>query len=268
MNINGIPNAPNLATAGNTAPVPAAGKPATKGYTEISPDALLALKGSGSGDAKKSNESLPPPPAKPGSSEALDKLSQLNSPQVSADLFAVMELFQKMSQQMRDSGRTERMSARSDQMAAMQSAADKMKDAAAQRLTSAIVQGAFQIAGGIAQGGIAGTGIPKDKKSGGDVEKTAPKPDSIRDGKADLIKAMTTGQALGGIGSASVNYQAQRSDAEKKEMEAQSKISETSAQHANEMMQQMMDVIRDVRDKLSSIQQAATEANRSIARNI
>ena len=51
-------------------------------------------------------------------------------------------------------------------------------------------------------------------------------------------------------------------------LETQAKVHETGVQHANDMMQQMMDVIRDVRDKLQSIQQAAVETNRGIARNI
>ena len=45
-------------------------------------------------------------------------------------------------------------------------------------------------------------------------------------------------------------------------------LHETGVQHANDMMQQMMEVIRDVREKLASIQQAQVDTTRSIARNI
>jgi hypothetical protein len=79
------------------------------------------------------------------------------------------------------------------------------------------------------------------------------------------------GQAIGGLGSligAGFNRGADEADARKSEKETQAKVHETSVQHANDTMQQMMEVIRDVREKLQSIQQAAVETNRSIARNI
>ena len=75
----------------------------------------------------------------------------------------------------------------------------------------------------------------------------------------------------GGIGTsvaAGLNYAADRKEADKAPLETQAKVHETAVGHANDMMQQMMDVIRDVRDKLQSIQQAAVETNRGIARNI
>jgi hypothetical protein len=45
-------------------------------------------------------------------------------------------------------------------------------------------------------------------------------------------------------------------------------VAESGAQHANDMMQQMMDVIRDIRDKLGAIEQSRGETNRGIARNL
>ncbi|MCY1311373.1 hypothetical protein D9M70_616640 [compost metagenome] len=57
-------------------------------------------------------------------------------------------------------------------------------------------------------------------------------------------------------------------DAKRSEMEAQAKVHESGMQQASEMAQQMMDVIRDMRDKLSAIEQSRLETNRGIARNI
>ncbi|WP_144630581.1 type III secretion system translocon subunit SctB [Bordetella genomosp. 13] len=80
-----------------------------------------------------------------------------------------------------------------------------------------------------------------------------------------------SGQVLGGIGTivnATQERKAAEHDAKRAELEAQAKVQEDSSQKANELMQQMMDVIRDVRDKLSSIDQSRMETNRGIARNI
>lgn len=76
---------------------------------------------------------------------------------------------------------------------------------------------------------------------------------------------------LGGIGgmiNASQERAAAEHDANKSERETEAKVFETKSQQANDFMQQMMDVIRDVRDKLSAIEQSNVETNRGIARNI
>ncbi|ARP93562.1 type III secretion system translocon subunit SctB [Bordetella genomosp. 13] len=82
---------------------------------------------------------------------------------------------------------------------------------------------------------------------------------------------MASGQIMGGIGSivnATQERKAAEHDAKRSELEAQAKVQEAGYQQANELMQQMMDVIRDIRDKLSSIDQSRMETNRGIARNI
>jgi hypothetical protein len=76
---------------------------------------------------------------------------------------------------------------------------------------------------------------------------------------------------LGGIGgmiNASQERAAAEHDAKKSEIETEAKVFETKSQQAGDFMQQMMDVIRDVRDKLSAIEQSNVETNRGIARNI
>ncbi|MOA14940.1 hypothetical protein D3C78_1350730 [compost metagenome] len=73
---------------------------------------------------------------------------------------------------------------------------------------------------------------------------------------------------LGSMAGAGLTLEADLHDARRSELEAQAKVFETGVQHSNDTMQQMMDVIRDVRDKLQSMQQSAVETNRSISRNI
>ena len=73
---------------------------------------------------------------------------------------------------------------------------------------------------------------------------------------------------IGGIVGAGFTNKADLADAKRAELEAQAKVHETAVGHASDLMQQMMDIIRDIRDKLSSIEQATLETNRGIARNI
>ncbi|MBS7777594.1 type III secretion system translocon subunit SctB [Acidovorax sp. CCYZU-2555] len=79
------------------------------------------------------------------------------------------------------------------------------------------------------------------------------------------------GKMLGGMGeiiTAGLKFGADSADVSAKRHEARAKLHESASAGANEMMQQMMDVIRDVKDKLSSIDQSRIETNRGIARNI
>lgn len=171
------------------------------------------------------------------------------------------------------------------QVSSLQNAAEKMKDAAAERLTAAVVQGAMQIAGGVMQVGLSAASISntvKGAKMGAEADAMSPKAAVMTGAKADAAKLTATGQAqvsyaqasggitagLGGIIGASFTHKADLLEADKMNLETQAKVAETGVQHANDMMQQMMDVIRDVREKLSSIQQASIETNRGIARNI
>lgn len=83
--------------------------------------------------------------------------------------------------------------------------------------------------------------------------------------------ADSAGKLLGGAGeiiTAGLRFAADSADVSAKRHEARAKLHESAVSGANEMMQQMMDVIRDVKDKLASIDQSRIETNRGIARNI
>ena len=73
---------------------------------------------------------------------------------------------------------------------------------------------------------------------------------------------------IGGMVSAGMEMSAAGHDARKAELESAAKVHEQGVQQANDLMQQMMDVIRDVRDKLGAMEQSRVETTRGIARNI
>lgn len=228
-------------------------------------------------------------------------LGSLGESQTAADIFGVMALFQKMAQQMRDTARTQRTSDMQAQVTKLQGAASQMKDAAQSRFTAAVVQGAMQIASGAAQIGMssyaaaqsikgisqdtAGKSMLTEARQGGKTMGQTQKADLRASGKdlmaqgaiskvtGETLQSITQGigtisSGLGGIVGGGFTLEADLADARRSELEAQSKVFETGVQHANDTMQQMMDVIRDVRDKLQSMQQSAIETNRSISRNI
>ncbi len=231
----------------------------------------------------------------------MEHLGSLGSNQISADIAGVMLLFQKLAQQMRDTARTQRTSDMQSQVTALQGAASKMKDAALSRFTAAVVQGAIQIASGAVQIGMstyaakqsikglkqdtAGKDMLDQARKGGKTmgepqkvelrtagkelkfqgavsKATGEKFQSISQGLA----SMSTG--LGSMIGAGITLQADLADAQRAELDVLAKVSETGVQHGNDTMQQMLDVIRDVKDKVQSIQQSAIETNRTISRNI
>ena len=236
------------------------------------------------GQNKPPTDLLKPPPEGVDNTKAIANLSSLSDTQVTADIYAFMALFRKLAQQMRDTARTQRTTDLQSQVTALQSAAEKMKSAAADRLNAAITQGVTQIVGGMLQAGMSSASVSstvKGAKLSNEVDMKSPKA-ALDGGKVEAARLTAQGQArmnyaqassgattgLGGIVGATFTHQADLAEADKMNLETQAKMHETGVQHANDMMQQMMDVIRDVRDKLQSIQQAAVETNRGIARNI
>lgn len=120
--------------------------------------------------------------------------------------------------------------------------------------------------------------VPENRINPVQVEANAAAKTMIADGQAmqrtgKLVSDSISGvgamiNSVGSIGSAGFTQNAAEIDADKANLDTQAKVHENAQQQANEMMQQMMDVIRDVRDKLQSIEQANIETARSISRNI
>lgn len=186
-------------------------------------------------------------------SGCLPNLQSLQS-SMSVDIYAVMAMAQKTAQEMRDANRELRASSLNAQVSELLSAADDMDKAAKFRLAAGIVQGAMKAAAGAATFGFNATA----KGSETDRKEHSAKGDAISLGM----------QGLGDIAAAGLNYGASKADAEVKRHEAIAKLHESAQAEANDMMQQMMDVIRDVRDKVSAIDQSRIETNRGISRNI
>ncbi|MNS53354.1 hypothetical protein D3C72_861070 [compost metagenome] len=192
--------------------------------------------------------------------------------QLSPDLYPIMELFQKQAQAMRDTARQERTLQLQAQTTALQNAAQQMKDAAALRMQAAVIQGTMQIVGGAVQMGASQGSISAGLKAQQLTTQTLQSQAKLKtlNGEMAVIQS--------GIGKVSGEQQKQaeldKYEAKSKEAEAERKalleeaMRATEAARTNELMQQMMDVIRDVRDKLASIQQSQMETMRGIARNI
>lgn len=241
------------------------------------------------------------PLSAPETRSALVGLSSFSDSQVAADIYDFMALFQKMAQEMRNTARTQRTTEGQAQTTALLNAADKMKEAAGQRFTAAVVQGAFQIASGAVQAGMsfnsarntikgaqqtmrgnnlqAKIDVAKESNPASNVLRQSERANGmIRDGKVSAAlgekwSGYSQGASgglggMGGIIAAGFNQKADLLDAEKANLDAQASLSDTAVQHANDLMQQMMEVIRDVRDKMASMEQSQVETTRGIARNI
>lgn len=241
-------------------------------------------------------------------SAAYESLAKLSADNVSTDIYAVMALFQKMAQEQRNAAREVRATEMNAQIDSLKGAADQIRAAAQDRFVGAVVAGSLQIAGGVASitaGTMAfkssmsaasanvGSGQAKMDASNlqaanldGSMPELAPQASYLggkatylegvanqHSGKAQLYNSIGQGSSgiAGGIGQiaqAAQEKKAAEHDAQKAELEAQAKVHDSGVQQANDLMQQMMDVIRDVRDKLGSMEQSRLETNRGIARNI
>ncbi len=230
-------------------------------------------------------------PEPSGAKASGDPFGKLGTETVAIDIYSVMALFQKCAQEMRNQAREVRNSETQAQVASLKNAAQEIRNAAEDRLQQAIIQGSFQIAGGVTSIGMSVVGgilSAKSIKSGGEVNENGIRVDPKTDKPIDLqivqdsklqgnwgTGLSSTAQSAGGIFSsagsmigAGREQAAAEHDAKKSELESDARVHEQSVQQANELMQQMMDVIRDVREKLGAIDQARTETNRSISRNV
>lgn len=297
-----------LPTGQESLPTGAAGKAAAAGLQEIDPamvakpnealEKLLAIAGGNPASGLKTPAELD----KKMAAESAGSLDKMGGADVTADIYSFMALFQQIAQGMRNTARMERSTALQGQVTAMQNAAEQMKTTAALRFAAGVVSGSMQIAGGLAQAGmsaasaansikganmdaagkntLAGVELGSQKGMGPtqQFDMKAMGNSQIAQGakfSATGVQQNALGQAsagiaggIGGVVSSSLNFAADLSDAQKAKFDIEAKVQDTAVQHANDMLQQMMDVIRDVKDKLQSIQQAAVETNRGIARNI
>lgn len=173
---------------------------------------------------------LPPPQSPAPAAHLAAALDKLDRRTVSGDIEDVMELFQQVAREQRDAARADRVQAIEAQIQAMSNAVDAMREAATQRFVEAVIGGIMQLASAQMSLGTSGMGSAIMGGARGDKGVGLP---------ADRVA-----------------------------FEAQSKTLADGTQQANELVQQMMDVIQDVRDKLGAIQQSQLETHRGIVRNV
>ncbi|KCV60475.1 type III secreted protein BopD [Bordetella bronchiseptica 99-R-0433] len=73
---------------------------------------------------------------------------------------------------------------------------------------------------------------------------------------------------VGGLTGAAQERRAAEHEARRAELEVEAKVHETASRRADEAMQQMLDIIRGIREKLAGMEQSRSETARSVARNI
>ncbi|MGZ8141121.1 type III secretion system translocon subunit SctB [Bordetella bronchiseptica] len=73
---------------------------------------------------------------------------------------------------------------------------------------------------------------------------------------------------IGGLASAAQERRAAEHEARRAELDVEAKVHETASRRADEAMQQMLDIIRGIREKLAGMEQSRSETARSVARNI
>ncbi len=100
-------------------------------------------------------DGLSPPNTLSGASQkaAGNQLAAINSESLGVDMFAIMALFQKSAQEMRNTNREIRASELNAQVGSLMNAADEMKKAADFRLAAGIVSGVTQMVSGAMQFG-------------------------------------------------------------------------------------------------------------------
>lgn len=223
---------------------------------------------------------LLPAPTTSGASAgaACQTLNAFTPSSVGTDIYAVMALFQKMAQEQRTTARQMRETEMQAQVQTLHEAANEIRAAAQDRFIGAVVSGSVQILGGLTQMGAGAVSMGLSIQSSNILGKS-----NIGDVDFKRIENLQGyGQAISGMGqglsgsmngagsmvSAGLEFAASNHDARKAELEAIAKVHDSATQQANELMQQMMDVIRDVRDKLAAMDQSRLETNRGIARNI
>ena len=265
MSISGPSGSPSLPPSilSQNAPAGASQLPGGMPFTDISsqcPPQTSAL-----------NINLPQldaPQVNPSGAGTVATLSLLSAQDAQADMYAVMALFTKLAQDQRTAARELRHDETQAQFNTEMQAAQKIRDAAKDRLVGAILSGAMQIGAGAVQIGGAAKSIGTAKGAGDpgkNFEVEMQKAQSIGAGADGISKAMT---GMGGILGGVMEHQAALDDAGKAELEAKAKLHDTAKQQAGDLMQQMQDIIRDIRDKLGSMEQSRIETTRGIARNI
>lgn len=181
-----------------------------------------------------------------------------------ADIFTVMLLIAKMSQENRESSRELRDAEQKSQISEMQVAADKIREAADFALAAGIVSGVMKMASGAISigGGVKGL---KDLKGIGTGAGADVKLEQIRaqgrifDGSGQIV----TG--TGDVVSSGLNRAGEEAKAEEKEADIEAKEHEMLAEKESDFMSFNRDMIQKIAQIMKDIIQLNTEAERAAA---
>lgn len=186
------------------------------------------------------------------------------------DMNSIAKLFQEMAQETRNAARETRGAEMSAQIESVKGAADDMRAAAEHRMQAASMAGTTLIAGGAMS--IGGAGLreahsmsEKSSALGGASQelgggKTAHLGNDIGHAQASMVQGI--GNMIG------TGVDTKQADIAARHAEASAALHGTTQTQANDVMQQMQNVIKDVRDKLSAIEQSRLETMKDISRNI
>jgi len=242
---------------------------------------------------------LPQPPFWTVSASTIEHLGALGSLELRADMDDFMKVFLKMNQESRNSARTQRDVAMLKESTTHQQVVEQMKKSANERFKGALSSGVLQILSGMAQAGSSaysahktlqagqlkaeGKGMLQELKAG--AAQMGPKRQAaLQTGGDELLrqsriagglagKAQAFSQGAGAIAvtgnmiGAYFTSKADMHDAQRAELEALASVLSTSAQQSNDAMQQHQDAIRDLLEKMQSMDQATVATNSGIARN-
>ncbi len=243
-----------------------------------------------------------PPPQQSGAAEVSATARVLDGftpGMAETDLTEVMRLFHQIQVADRESKKLLANAATQNAVDMGIAASEQIKSAADERYSGAMVSAAMQIGGGAVQvgGGIAGgvLGIKGAKQSAEGAKKSQDAAEVAKgDPQSRMLKAQAkhydaaaqgysyrgtmansasqgSAQVLAGAGgmvSAREDHDAAMEEALKQRLEAAKTAFDSQAENARQTAAERLDTARDIRDKLSAIDQSNVEANRAIARNI
>ena len=210
------------------------------------------------------NSQLPAPqvPSNPDGviAGATSNLLNMGTMEAGGDIYALMALLHETAQKQRTAARELRSAEMQQQVTDLLGAAQSIRDSARERMVGAIVAGSMQIVGGAFQF-VAGA-----RTAYGAYKGAIPENAQVYSDFARATDSMFRG--VGDTARAGKDVQAADFDAQKAEREAAAHIHDNSAQQAQDQAQLMMDIMRDIRDKLSAMEQSRLETNRGITRNL
>ncbi|HSI86702.1 MAG: type III secretion system translocon subunit SctB [Candidatus Methylacidiphilales bacterium] len=176
---------------------------------------------------------------------------------VLGDIYSVMVLFHQVAQSQRTSAREARDVARETQYAAIDEQASKIREAAWFSLAAGIVSGLASISAGMTTLSAASTATGELRAGntvGADIAlKTGAAQGQIREGQGQIVSSL-------------LNFFATQASADQKKAEKDEAKAKGIVDNESEFVNNMMDVMRDVRQKLQEVANSQTESLRTIMR--